>query len=144
MISKGIRGAITVDNNSKEALKEATLELLLEMFMQYCIEPPLSMGGVSESDGGICNNSTENISHIIFTTTNDLNAEFPAKFARLDMGLKDTAMMCFHELDVPNSLPMCLRILIVLNCEENFIPKFVYLKGAESLRKHISMLENQA
>lgn len=144
MISKGIRGAITVDNNSKEALKEATLELLLEMFMQNCIEPPLSKGGVSEADGGICNNSTENISHIIFTTTNDLNAEFPAKFARLDMGLKDTAMMCFHELDVPNSLPMCLRILIVLNCEENFIPKFVYLKGAESLRKHISMLENQA
>ena len=31
---KGIRGAITVENNSKEALKDATLELLAEMFNQ--------------------------------------------------------------------------------------------------------------
>lgn len=135
MISKGIRGAITVDENSKEALKDATLELLREMFMQNCIEPPLSKGSGCEADGGICYNSTENISHIIFTTTNDLNAEFPAKFAREDFGLKTTAMMCFHELDVPNSLPLCLRVLIVLNCKEDFTPKFIYLKGASGLRK---------
>ena len=44
-------------------------------------------------------------------------------------------MMCFHELDVPDSLKRCLRVLIVLNCEENFTPKFVYLKGAENLRQ---------
>ena len=115
MITKGIRGAITVENNSKEALKDATLVLLREMFSANEIK-------------------SEFISHIIFTTTKDLNAEFPAKFARQDMGLKSTAMMCFHELDVPNSLKMCLRVLIVYNCGENFIPEFVYLKGANSLR----------
>lgn len=131
---KGIRGAITVDENSKEALKDATLELLSEMFEKNRIEPPLLKGGVCEADGGIFYN-TENISHIIFTTTNDLNAEFPAKFARENMGLKNTAMMCFHELDVPNSLPLCLRVLIVLNCDEDFTPQFVYLKGASNLRK---------
>ena len=81
------------------------------------------------------NIKTENISHIIFTTTKDLNADFPAKFGRLKFGLGDLAMMCFHELDVPNSLSMCLRILIVLNCESDFVPKFVYLKGAQNLRK---------
>ena len=137
---KGIRGAITVDENSKEALKDATLELLSEMFEQNNIyhaqnlppHPcPLPWGeGVPTAAYLI-----ENISHIIFTTTNDLNVEFPAKFAREDMGLKSTAMMCFHELDVPNSLPLCLRVLIVLNCEENFTPQFVYLKGASNLRK---------
>lgn len=116
MITKGIRGAITVDNNTKESIQSAVIELLSEM---------LKVNNIEE----------KNISHIIFTTTNDLNAEFPAKFARLDMGLKNTAMMCFHELDVPNSLPLCLRVLIVLNCEENFIPQFVYLKGASALRK---------
>ena len=115
MMTKGIRGAITVDNNSVESLKSATVELLSEMFKENKIEK-------------------EYISHIIFTTTKDLNAEFPAKFARLDMGLKETAMMCFHELDVPNSLPLCLRVLVVLNCEEIFEPKFVYLKGAKKLR----------
>lgn len=115
MITKGIRGAITVEYNTAESIKDATLELLDEIFNKNCIKK-------------------ENISHIIFTTTNDLNAEFPAKFARLNFGLSDTAMMCFHELDVPDSLKMCLRILVVLNCDETFVPKFVYLKGASGLR----------
>lgn len=115
MITKGIRGAITVENNSVEALKEATLELLSEMCAKNKITP-------------------EKISHAIFTTTNDLNADFPAKFARLELGWNSVAMMCFYELDVPNSLAMCLRVLIVINCEDDFVPQFVYLKGAQNLR----------
>ena len=115
MITKGIRGATTVDENSEEAIKYATVELLSEMIKQNNI-------------------NIEKISHVIFTVTKDLNAAFPAKFARLDLGFKEAAMMCFNELDVPNALKMCLRVLIVLNCEENFKPKFVYLKGAQNLR----------
>ena len=67
--------------------------------------------------------------------TNDLNADFPAKYARVNLRWKDVPMMCFHELDVPNSLKMCLRVLVVINCGENFVPEFVYLDGAEVLRK---------
>lgn len=115
MVSKGIRGAITVENNSVEALKETTLELLHELCTKNNIAP-------------------DKISHVIFTTTEDLNAEFPAKFARLELGWDNVAMMCFHELDVPNSLQMCLRVLIVVNCEDDFVPQFVYLKGASKLR----------
>lgn len=115
MITKGIRGAITVAENTSSSIKEATLELLSKMIERNNI-------------------SLENISHVIFTLTNDLNAEFPAKFARIDMGWTDVAMMCFHELDVPNALPMCLRVLIVLNCETDFVPQFVYLKDASKLR----------
>lgn len=116
MISKGIRGAITVENNTVEAIKDATVELLNEMVKINSIDKSL-------------------ISHIIFTTTNDINAAFPAKFARTELGFSDTAMMCFHELDVPNSLAKCLRILVVLNCDEDFTPQFVYLKDAAELRK---------
>ena len=116
MITKGIRGAITVDDNSVDALQNATIELLTEMIKQNDIK-------------------TENISHAIFTLTNDLNSDFPAKFARINLGWSKVAMMCFHELDVPNSLEKCLRVLIVLNCDEKFEPKFVYLKGAANLRK---------
>ena len=116
MISKGIRGAITIENNTVEAIKDATVELLNEMVKINSIDKSL-------------------ISHIIFTTTNDINAAFPAKFARTELGFSDTAMMCFHELDVPNSLAKCLRILIVLNCDEDFTPQFVYLKDAAELRK---------
>lgn len=116
MVTKGIRGAITVDANTEESIKEATLELLKELVEKNNIDK-------------------NNISHAIFTLTDDLNAVFPAKFARLDFGWDNVAMMCYHELDVPNSLKMCLRILVVLNCEESFKPQFVYLKGASNLRK---------
>lgn len=115
MITKGIRGAVTVEENSESSIKEATLLLLNEMIAKNNID-------------------VSNISHVIFTLSNDLNAAFPAKFARQDLGWNETAMMCFHELDVPGSLKMCLRTLIVLNCEENFKPQFVYLKEAAKLR----------
>lgn len=117
MITKGIRGATTVEANTEESLKTATLELLHEIFEKNNLT------------------NTANISHVIFTTTPDINSAFPAKFPRKYMGWDNVAMMCFHELDVPNSLPMCLRILVVINCEDNFEPQFVYLKGAKNLRK---------
>ena len=116
MITKGIRGAITVEENTENAIEEATLELLSEIFKKNNLK------------------GTSKISHIIFTTTEDLNAAFPAKFPRIAFGWDDVVMMCFHELNVPNSLKMCLRILVVINCEEDFKPKFVYLKNASKLR----------
>lgn len=117
MTTKGIRGAITVDSNTPEAIKEATLDLLCEIFEKNNLE------------------GTSQISHIIFTTTDDLNAAFPAKFPREEFGWDDVAMMCFHELNVPNALKMCLRVLVVINCEDNFKPQFVYLKDAANLRR---------
>lgn len=116
MTTKGIRGAITVDNNTYEDIKSSTIELLNEMIKQNDIKK-------------------ENISHAIFTLTKDLNKVFPAKFARIDLGWDNVAMMCFNEADIENSLQKCLRVLIVLNCHDNFEPKFVYLKDAENLRK---------
>ena len=116
MISKGIRGAITVEENTSEAIGSATIKLLKEMIKRNNLE-------------------VEMISHAIFTTTEDLNADFPAKYARINLKWKDVPMMCFHELDVPNSLKKCLRVLVVINCGENFVPEFVYLDGASELRK---------
>ena len=116
MITKGIRGAITVKENTSEAISEATIKLLEEIVKRNNVDLNL-------------------ISHVIFTLTSDLNAEFPAKFARINLKWEDVAMMCFNEIDVPNSLRMCLRVLLVVNCGENFTPEFVYLEGAEGLRK---------
>ena len=116
MISKGIRGAITVEENTSEAIGSATIKLLQEIVKKNNIDVNL-------------------ISHVIFTLTKDLNADFPAKYARINMRWKDVPMMCFNEIDVPNSLEMCLRVLLVVNCNENFDPEFIYLKGAENLRK---------
>lgn len=117
IVTKGIRGATTVEENTSQAIGQATIELLKELISKNNIKK-------------------ERISHAIFTLTEDLDAAFPAKFARTDLNWDNVAMMCFHELNVPNSLEMCLRILIVLNCEEDFTPEFVYLKGAAGLRKN--------
>ena len=116
MITKGIRGAITVEENSSEAIGSATIKLLKEMVKRNNIEINL-------------------ISHAIFSLTSDLNADFPAKYARVNLKWKDVPMMCFNEIDVPNSLRKCLRVLLVVNCSESFEPEFVYLEGAENLRK---------
>ena len=105
-----------MEENTAEAIGSATIKLLQEMVK--------------------CNNIDINlISHAIFTLTPDLNADFPAKYARINLKWKDIAMMCYNELNVPNALEKCLRVLIVVNCSENFEPEFVYLDGAERLRK---------
>ena len=116
MITRGIRGAIIVDENTEEAIGAATIKLLKELVSRNNIDVNL-------------------ISHAIFTTTKDLNADFPAKYARINLRWNDVPMMCFHELDVPHSLEMCLRVMLVVNCSESFVPEFVYLDGAEVLRK---------
>ena len=108
--------AITVEENTVDAIKEATIELLTELIKQNDIKK-------------------EDISHAIFTLTKDLDKVFPARFARIDLGWNEVAMMCFNEADIEGSLEKCLRILIVLNRQEDFEPKFVYLKGASNLRK---------
>ena len=116
MITKGIRGAITVDENTPEAIGSATIRLLQEIVKKNKIDTNL-------------------ISHAIFSLTEDLNADFPAKYARINLKWKDVPMMCFNEINVPNSLKMCLRVLVVVNCSETFEPEFVYLEGASGLRK---------
>ena len=114
MITKGIRGAITVEENTSEAIGAATIKLLQTIMDKNNIE-------------------TDSISHVIFTITKDLNADFPAKYARINLKWKDVPMMCMNEMAVPTGLAKCLRVLIVVNCNENFEPEFVYLDGAANL-----------
>ena len=70
----------------------------------------------------------------IFTTTNDLNAEFPAVAAR-QLRWTHVALMCGHEMAVPESQPRCIRALVLINTDK--APKELsnkYLKGAKNLR----------
>ena len=119
MESRGVRGAITLNANTKEEVRTATIELLNEMIQKNNIKK-------------------EDIAFAIFTTTNDINADFPAKYARIDCGFKEVPMMCYNELNVENSLKMCLRILLNINTnkKQNEI-KHIYLKGASILRQDL-------
>lgn len=114
--TRGVRGAITVASNTAVDIEEATVELVGEI---------LKRNSIKISD----------ISFVIFTLTKDLNAAFPAKFARLNCGFNMVPMMCYQELDVPNSIQKCLRVLIVVNTDlrQNEI-NHVYLREAKVLR----------
>jgi chorismate mutase len=119
MYSRGIRGAITVENNTKDDIKLGVIELLDIMMSENEIKK-------------------EDISFAIFTLTDDLNADFPAKYARLNCGFDKVPMMCYHELNVENSLKKCLRILLNVNTNKTQDEiKHIYLKGAKILREDI-------
>ena len=116
MRCRGIRGATTVEENTRESILQATKELLEKMIDANGIE-------------------VEEVVCAYFTTTLDLNAEFPALAAR-EMGWTQTALLCGHEMNVPGSLSLCLRILILYNTEKAADEIIhVYIKGAENLRE---------
>ena len=112
---RGIRGATVARENNKEEIVIRTEELLKEM--------------MSANDIII-----EDISSVLFSLTNDLNAEFPAVAAR-NLGWIDVPLICFTEIPVPGSLNKCIRIMINLNTvkSQNQI-KHIYLYEATGLR----------
>lgn len=115
MMVRGVRGAITVQENSAEAILDATEEML-----HWLIEK----NGINEED----------VASILFTSTPDLNAAFPAKAAR-NMGWRHVALMGFQEIDVPEGLKMCVRVLIHWNTgKTNRELTHAFLRGAAALR----------
>ena len=118
MHCRGIRGATTVETNTREHILEATKELL---------------GLIIEAN----RLDKDDVATVFFTTTADLNAEFPAMAAR-QMGWTDVPLLCTREINVPGSVRKCLRILILVNTEKS--PQelaHVYIKGAKNLRTAI-------
>lgn len=112
---RGIRGATTADGNTREAILEATTELLERLTEANELE-------------------TDDIAAAMFTTTVDLNAEFPALAAR-KMGWEYVALLDSHEMRVPDALTQCIRVLILVNTDK--APQEltnVYLRGATNLR----------
>ncbi len=119
MMVRGIRGATSVRANTREAILEASAELL-----QAVVEA----NGVERS----------HIASVFFTTTTDLNAEFPAVAARA-AGWSDVPLLCGHEMAVPGGLPRCLRLLMHVNTDRP--PEeiqHVYLHEATALRPDIA------
>lgn len=123
MLVRGVRGATTVEANTVEAVLEATRELLAAMLKANEID-------------------VEYVASAFFTTTVDVNAEFPALAAR-DLVGTNVALMCGHEMNKPGGLPMCLRILLHVNTDKRAREiKHIYLRGARVLRPDLDNHEN--
>jgi chorismate mutase len=115
MVCRAIRGATTVASNTAEDILEATEELLRTVIAlnELTVDDMVSM---------------------LFTTTTDLNATFPAVAARA-MGLEQAPMMCAHEMNVPGALDLVVRVMLHINTERPASElKHVYLRRAGALR----------
>ncbi len=112
---RGIRGATTADRNTAEDILEATRELLAVL---------IEVNEIAVDD----------VASVIFTTTPDLNATFPAVAAR-EYGWDGVPLICSHEMNVPGMLDHVVRVLIHVNTEKPASEiRHVYLRRARDLR----------
>jgi chorismate mutase len=112
---RALRGATTVDEDTREAILGRVVELLGTMFER---------NGVEHDD----------LISLLFTATGDLHSAFPAAGAR-QFGLGDVPLLCAQELDIEGSTPRCIRLLVHLETDRTRADlRHVYLHGAVGLR----------
>lgn len=121
MACRGVRGATTVEQNEREEILTATRQLLALIIRSNEIDPA-------------------DIASATFTTTPDIDAEFPALAAR-QLGWLDVPLLCGHEMTVPGSLPRCIRVLMHWNTDKpQSAVEHVYVRDAVKLRPDLSKL----
>lgn len=120
MTTRGIRGATTINSDTRENVLSATRELLDAILVA---NPGLNI---------------EDIASAIFTTTEDIVSAFPALAAR-QMGWDQVPMINAREIPVSKSLPLCIRVLISWNTDkkQNAI-RHIYLRDAVNLRPDLA------
>lgn len=113
---RGVRGAITVEENSEALILAATEDLVANMIESNQINP-------------------DAVASVFISTTEDITAAFPAKVLRKFPGWTYVPVMCMQEMHVPESLNRCIRVMLHLNTDkaQNEIVH-VYLKEAQTLR----------
>ena len=121
IVCRGIRGAITADTNDRDEILKQTRRLLAMLIRQNGIDPA-------------------DVAFAVFSTTPDLNAEFPALAAR-QFGWLDVPLLCTSEIAVRDALPRCIRILISWNTTKGQSEiHHIYLREAVSLRPDMTSL----
>jgi chorismate mutase len=112
---RGIRGATTVRANERGAILAATRELLEHIVRLNRIDPA-------------------DVASVWFTTTADLDAEFPA-FAAREIGWTEVPLICGREIPVAGALEACVRVLVHWNTDRSQRDvRHVFLHGARALR----------
>jgi chorismate mutase len=117
---RGIRGAITVRENSAQAIFDATRTLMSDIIAKNGLRP-------------------EDVVSVLLTMTPDLTADFPAKAVRSDPAWQWVPLMCASEVPVEGALPRCIRVLLHVNTEKAQAEMVhVYLGEAVRLRSDLA------
>ena len=109
-----VRGAVQAEANEAEAILAATETLLRDLVERNEL-------------------SAEAMVSCLFTTTEDLDAEFPAVAARR-LGLDTVPLICAREIDVPGAMPRVIRAMVHYYAEPTHRPAHVYLGATQELR----------
>jgi chorismate mutase len=112
-----VRGATQVEVNEAEAIVAATEALMKELIARNGLEPVAMVS-------------------CLFTTTEDLDAEFPAVAAR-KLGLDQVPLLCCREIPVPGSMPRVIRVMAHYYAPQGHVPSHVYMGGAQDLRRDL-------
>ena len=119
MSVRAIRGATQVAANSPEAIAAGVKELLTEMLEANALTP-------------------SDVISVLFTASPDLNAAFPAAFAR-EVGFESVPLICAVEIDVPGALERTIRVMAHIETEKGAKDvSHIYLHGAKALRRDIA------
>jgi len=116
---RAIRGATTLDSDTREQMIERVTSLLADMFGRNHVD-------------------LDDVISIFFTATDDLHCMFPAEAART-MGLADIPLMCARELAITGGMPRCVRVMAqVESAHARAAVEHIYHGEARSLRPDIS------
>ena len=110
-----IRGATTASGNSVKDIEQAVVELMDELISRN-------------------NLIKTNLLSIIFTTTRDLDACFPASIARKCNGLDSVAFLDCQQMYVSSDVDFCIRVMAQVLLPPNISINHPYLRGASKLR----------
>src|ERR1700761_4478092 len=113
-----LRGAVQAEANEREAILEASEELMRELIARNSLE-------------------AEAMVSCIFTTTADLDAEFPAVAAR-QLGLDTVPLLCCREIPVPGSMERVIRVMLHYYAPEDATPEHVYIGDTQKLRADLN------
>src|SRR5689334_11985841 len=119
MTVRAVRGAVQVDSADRDAILEATAELVSEVMSRNDL-------------------TADDVISVLFTTTPDLTAEFPALAAR-KIGFHDVPLICATEIPVKGAMPRVVRLMAHVETERSRAQiQHVYLRGAVGLRQDIA------
>ena len=118
---RGVRGAITVKQNEEDEIIQATKRLLDEMIDQNDIK-------------------AEDVAQVLISTTEDLDAVFPAKALRLLDDWIYVPVMCMQEIPVQGAIKKCIRVMMTVNTNKSQKEvNHIYLEEAQKLRPDLSL-----
>jgi chorismate mutase len=113
-----LRGAVQAEVNERDAILEASAELMRTLIERNALE-------------------SEAMVSCIFTTTADLDAEFPAVAAR-QLGLDTVPLLCCREIPVPGSMERVIRVMLHYYAPEDAVPEHVYIGETQKLRADLN------